>query len=58
MLLILIILIYNISDYVDVICCTKVKHNVGLHGEYNITKDAAESIGKDINTIGKGISAV
>lgn len=58
MLFILIVFICNITDYIDVICYVNDKNNEGLHGEYNISKQSAESIGKGMYTIGQGLSTV
>ena len=58
MLVILIILIFNITDYISIISYVNHKDKEALHGEYNITKDAAKSIGNGMNTIGQGISTV
>lgn len=54
----LIITILNMPNLIDIIYCLNDKDNVGLHGEYNITKEAAENIGKGMNTLGQGINTV
>lgn len=36
----------------------KNKHNVGLHGEYDMTKQAAENIGKGLDTMGKDMNTI
>lgn len=55
---ILILFICNITDYINLISYINDKNYGGIHGEYNITKEGAESIGKGMNTIGQGLNTV
>ena len=59
LLFVLIISIYNTINSMDFICYMGDKNKyVDLHGEYNMTKEAAENIGNGMNTVGKGINTV
>lgn len=52
------LIVLNVTNITDFICYVNDKDNQGLHGEYNISKESAESIGKGMCAIGKGMSTL